>query len=466
MLRVCEKLREVDAKGRRYGLTRAETGYLRALVDAMADMDRLAEVELLKSLGDVNVEKGRLGKAEGEFNRALALYMAAVVRCDHREQGEGLEHRYEYTEKLLQRVSSKGSNGKDQPTEDKETTTPAKVAGMFQDLDNKWATGGNTDSVLVGYAQLMVEGIVDENNMLETEAIKSLGDVYLKRGTIIRNMTCLTRASALYNTALARCNNVQGTRVIAHRLLHTAKIWQDITTTEAKRSTPQRQEDVRGRKDHPPPFSAAPSSDVINDGISTESYCIFIDFIFFCVFRVIRRCISCISVNSRIVGELSLLQPSLLVFLFSFYRRYFKEASLELGNGDLDAAEQSLEAALKLIHDPSKPDKAKEADCLCRLGDVYVERGKRTGEDVTYDAVAADKMTKCCNLRKKMLQAAGLVIVIVIFFLLPYFAVKVATISADVAKLSEELAILSDTMAKLNSMAQLRFAKLEREIVS
>ncbi|CAH1254594.1 Hypp1380 [Branchiostoma lanceolatum] len=339
MLRVCEKLREVDPKGRRYGLARAETGYLRALVDAMADMDRLAEVELLKSLGDVNVEKGRLGKAEGEFNRALALYMAAVVRCDHREQGEGLEHRYEYTEKLLQRVSSKGSNGKDQPTEDKETTTPAKVAGMFQDLDNKWATGGNTDSVLVGYAQLMVEGIVDENNMLETEAIKSLGDVYLKRGTIIRNMTCLTRASALYNTALARCNNVQGTRVIAHRLLHTAKIRQDITTTEAKRSTPQRQEDVRGRKDHPPPFSAAPSSDVINDGI--------------------------------------------------FYRRYFKEADLELGNGDLDAAEQSLEAALKLIHDPSKPDKAKEADCLCRLGDVYVERGKRTGEGRTFTQAAA-----------------------------------------------------------------------------
>ena len=154
MLRVCEKLREADAKGRRYGLARAETGYLRALVDAMADKDSLAEVELLKSLGDVSLEKGRLGKDEGKFNRALALYLAALVRCDHREQGKGIKHRYEYTERLLQGLLSTGLQNKEQLTEDKETATPAKVTEKFQDLDWKQATSGNTDSVLVGYAQL------------------------------------------------------------------------------------------------------------------------------------------------------------------------------------------------------------------------------------------------------------------------------------------------------------------------
>ncbi|XP_019644151.1 PREDICTED: uncharacterized protein LOC109485155, partial [Branchiostoma belcheri] len=173
MLRVCEKLREADEKGRRYGLDRAETDYLRALVDAMADTDRLAEVELLKTLGDVNVEKGRLGKDVGKFNTALALYQAAMVRCDHREQADGIEHRYHYTERLRS------------------------------------------------------------------------------------------------------------------------------------------------------------------------------------------------------------------------YRRYLQTADRDLDNGDLGAAEQNLAAALKLVHDRSKPNKAKEADCLCRLGDVYVERGKRTGEDRTFTQAAA-----------------------------------------------------------------------------
>eukprot|EP00058_Branchiostoma_floridae_P027284 XP_002612775.1 hypothetical protein BRAFLDRAFT_97244 [Branchiostoma floridae] len=340
MLRVCGKLREADAKGRRYGLARAETGYLRALVDAMADMDRLAEVELLKSLGDVNLEKGRLGKDVGKFNMALALYVAAVVRCDNRDQGEGIEHRYEYTEKILQGVSSKGSQGLEQPTEDIETLV--KVVGKFQYLDKKRAAGHNTESVLVGYAKLMVEGIVSDNSTLETEAMKSLGDVYLKRGTETRDTRDLTRASALYNKALARCHSVQGTVALVHRLLHTAKLRQDIITTKTKRSA--RTQRQHGTKDHFSPFSAAPSSNVIDDDT--------------------RR-------------------------LHISYQRYLQTADRDLGNGDLDAAEKNLAAALKLVHDRYKPDKAREADCLCRLGDVYVERGKRTGEGRAFTQAAA-----------------------------------------------------------------------------
>ncbi|KAI8503653.1 hypothetical protein Bbelb_186240 [Branchiostoma belcheri] len=316
MLRVCEKLREADEKGRRYGLARAETGYLRALVDAMADTDRLAEVELLKTLGDVNVEKGRLGKDVGKFNTALALYLAAMVRCYHEEQADGIEHRYHYTERLLQGVSSQG---KEQPTEDKGMTTPAKVAEKFQALDKRLATGGNTVSLLVGYAQVMVEAIVNDNSMLETEAIKSLGDVYLKRGTETGDTRNLTRATALYNRALARCHNVHGTVVIVHRLLYTAKIRQDITRTRKQ---------------------AATSSDRTTSQVDDISY-----------------------------------------------RRYIQMADRE--NRDLDAAEQNLAAALKLVHDRSKPNKAKEADCLCRLGDVYVERGKRSGEGRKFTQAAA-----------------------------------------------------------------------------
>eukprot|EP00058_Branchiostoma_floridae_P016690 XP_002602178.1 hypothetical protein BRAFLDRAFT_76866 [Branchiostoma floridae] len=343
MLRVCEKLREADAKGRRYGLARAETGYLRALVDAVADKDRLAEVELLKSLGDVNLEKGRLEKDVGRFNMALALYVAAMVRCGYRDQGDGIEHRYEYAERLLQGVTSKGSQGQEQQTEDKETTTPAKVALKFQNLDKKRAAGGNTDSMLVGYAQLIVEGIVNENNMLETEAIKSLGDVYLKRGTETGDNRDLTKATALYNTALARCNNVQGTVVILHRLQFTAKIRQDIAAKSKKKSTrTQRQQDVQKRKDHISTFSTATSSDNTNDRM--------------------RR-------------------PH------SVYEEHLQDGCKALQTGDLDKAEQSFAAALKSVH--IQGEHMEEVETLYMLGKVYLKRGIQSKDGGDFTKAAA-----------------------------------------------------------------------------
>eukprot|EP00058_Branchiostoma_floridae_P022624 XP_002608114.1 hypothetical protein BRAFLDRAFT_91408 [Branchiostoma floridae] len=345
MLRVCEKLREADARGRRYGLARAETGYLRALVDAVADKDRLAEVELLKSLGDVNLEKGRLGKDVREFNMALALYVVAMVRCGHRDQGDGIEHRYKYAERLLQGVTSKGAQGqgKKQQTEDKETTTPAKVALKFQDVDKKRATGCNTDTVVVGYAQLLLEGIANNINMLETEAIKSLGDVFLKRGTETRDTRHLTKATALYNTALARCNNVQGTVAIVYRLLYTAKIRQDITTKSKEKSTrTRRQQNVRGRKDHISPFSTAASSDNTSDQM--------------------RR-------------------------LNIVYEEHLQDGSRALQTGDLDKAEQSFAAALKSVH--VKAQHRKEAEPLYKLGKVYLKRGIQSKDGGDFTKAAA-----------------------------------------------------------------------------
>eukprot|EP00058_Branchiostoma_floridae_P022639 XP_002608129.1 hypothetical protein BRAFLDRAFT_91392 [Branchiostoma floridae] len=366
MLRVCEKLRVADAKGRRYGLARAETDYLRALVDAVADKDRLAEVELLKSLGDVNLEKGRLGKDVGKFNMALALYVAAIVRCRHRDQGEGIEHRYEYAERLLQGVTSKGSQNKEQQTnkqtEDKETTTPAKVALKFQDLDNKRATGCNTDSLLTEHAQLMLEGIVNDNNMLETEAIKSLGDVYLKRGIETGDTRHLTRATALYNTALTRCNNVQGTAVIVHRLLYTAKVRQDITTKRIKKSTRTqqvRQQNVRGRKDHISPFSTATSSDSTNDRM--------------------RR--------TQIAPEVQKAEISTGIDDDNEYEEHLQDGSRALKTGHLDKAEQSLAAALKSVH--VQGPHRKEAEPLYNLGKVYLKRGIQSKDGGDFTKAAA-----------------------------------------------------------------------------
>eukprot|EP00058_Branchiostoma_floridae_P022456 XP_002607946.1 hypothetical protein BRAFLDRAFT_74895 [Branchiostoma floridae] len=227
VLRVCEKLREADAKGRRHGLARAETGYLRALVDAVADKDRLAEVELLKSLGDVNLEKGRLWKDVGKFNRALALYVAAIILCRHRDQGE----------------------------------------------------------------------------------------------------------------ALARCNNVQGTVAIVHRLLYTSKIRLGITTKSLKRSThAQRQQTVRELKGRSSFFSTTLLSDRM------------------------RR-------------------------LHILYEEHLQDGSRALQIGDLDTAEQSFAAALKSVH--ARGQHKKEAEPLYRLGEVYLKRGIQSKDGGDFTKAAA-----------------------------------------------------------------------------
>ncbi|XP_019647602.1 PREDICTED: uncharacterized protein LOC109487941 [Branchiostoma belcheri] len=185
MLRVCEKLREADDKGRRYGLARAETGYLRALVNAMADTDRLAEVELLKTLGDVNVEKGRLGKDVGKFNTALALYIAAMVRCYHEEQADGIEHRYHYTERLLQGVSS----------------YRRYIQTADRDLGKGHLDAAETN---LEDALKLVHDRSKPNKAKEADCLCRLGDVYVERGKRTGEGRKFTQAAALYNASMAR----------------------------------------------------------------------------------------------------------------------------------------------------------------------------------------------------------------------------------------------------------------------
>eukprot|EP00058_Branchiostoma_floridae_P007088 XP_002592576.1 hypothetical protein BRAFLDRAFT_68898 [Branchiostoma floridae] len=306
MLRVCEKLRAVDAKRKRLGLARTETDYLRALLDALENMDRYAEVEVLKSLGDVNLEKGQLDKNPERFDRAMVLYRTALLRCKDADVGDSLEYRYYYAEKLRLGKRSTASSSYEPLTNAKRMSSLAKVAEVFLHLEQRLTVDGNKESLLIEYTKLVIEGIVNDDNMLEAEAIKSLGDMYLKRGIKTGDTTCLTKATALYNTALVRCEGSQGRASLIHRLLYTARM--------------RKERKADGDKRH-----------------VTSSF-------------------------------------------FRSYEEYLTTGDRALADGKLDEAEQNFASALRLIHDPNKPDRCKEADCLCRLGDVYIQRGKKSKE--------------------------------------------------------------------------------------
>ncbi|XP_066295658.1 uncharacterized protein [Branchiostoma lanceolatum] len=325
MLRVCEKLREVDAKARRLGLVRTETDYLRALLDAMSNMDRSVEVEILKSLGDVNLEKGQV-------DRAMLLYRAALLRCKDAYVGESLANRYRYAQKLVGRGGTIPDDYEPQTNPEK-MSSPAKVAEKFLHLDRRLTSGYDKDSVLIEYTNLMIEGIINEDNLLETEAIKSLGDLFLKRGTETRDAPCLTKATALYNTALARCEGGPKLR--------------------------QRQQKGHLSRDFPVTSS---HTEVIGDAkghkfMSPSEY-----------------------ISSLITKHV----PD-----YRSYEKYLTTGDHALNDGNLDLAERKFATALKLIHDPNKPDRRKEAECLCRLGDVYVRRGKRTKGGRNFTQAAA-----------------------------------------------------------------------------
>ncbi|XP_066285166.1 tetratricopeptide repeat protein 28-like [Branchiostoma lanceolatum] len=71
------------------------------------------------------------------------------------------------------------------------------------------------------------------------------------------------------------------------------------------------------------------------------------------------------------------------------YEEHLTTGDRALAAGKLDVAEDNFASGLKLIHDPNKPDRCKEAECLCRLGNVYVQCGKRTKEGRKFTQAAA-----------------------------------------------------------------------------
>ncbi|XP_019644966.1 PREDICTED: uncharacterized protein LOC109485734 [Branchiostoma belcheri] len=232
MLKVCEKLLEADVKSKRHGLVRTETDYLRALLEAMADMDMAVEVEALKTLGDVNLEKGRRLRGKGvKFkDKAMVLYRAALLRCQDEDVAGSLENRIRYAEKL-------------RSCDDHLTEGDRALAD------------GKLDTAEMKFASALRQ-IHDPNKpdrSREAHCLRRLGDVYVQRGKRTEEGRKFTQAAALYNAAMARTDKGTDTIQASLRdaekwfLHHTAHVDSNQSLPDSAMLHQKRLEDLRAR---------------------------------------------------------------------------------------------------------------------------------------------------------------------------------------------------------------------------
>ncbi|XP_078583747.1 uncharacterized protein LOC144866264 [Branchiostoma floridae x Branchiostoma japonicum] len=161
-----------------------EVGYRQALKEEIVGEDHFMEVEVLKSLGDLRLQNGKLSKDSAEFDKAAGLYAAALLRCTDPDIGETLEHRIGYMEKLSRQLL--------------QGYTP-----HFRWLSpDYW---GAADSNVLRVAELF--------DQLQKEKGKATGDA-----------SQFLQATAVYKRALKRCVGPDTEQTLRHRIKYTEKI--------------------------------------------------------------------------------------------------------------------------------------------------------------------------------------------------------------------------------------------------
>ncbi|XP_078663533.1 uncharacterized protein LOC144906806 [Branchiostoma floridae x Branchiostoma belcheri] len=338
---VAEELSELDKRFRHGSdLFAVESGYAGKLVHAISSENKVLECEALKSLGDLFLHKAKMKKDKTEnFNKACALYTElSRYYYTSEEEKQVIQRRVRYAEKCTKLVHNEiYANTK---TEDSANVTLA-VAATLQEVKGKVkAKGQGMASLTEGYTRAYVKAIVERNKRLQVESLKSLGDLYLEKGSVGKDEAVFTTAAGLYRAALDRCEDSDGREMLEHRIKYAERV-KEIQLKQARLRTKRRAGDVSGSKS---------------------------------------------SQASR--------QAVLAIISQGTYRDHLQEGCKAMQTGDLDTAEQHFAAALKSVHVKGADadtglQNAKEAEPLYKLSDVYLKRGIQSKDGGDFTKAAA-----------------------------------------------------------------------------
>eukprot|EP00058_Branchiostoma_floridae_P005970 XP_002591458.1 hypothetical protein BRAFLDRAFT_70034 [Branchiostoma floridae] len=319
---------------------RQEVRYRRALREAILDKDPFMEVEVLKSLGDLHLQKAKVHKDSAEIDKAAALYAAALLRCTVPGMGETLEHRIGYMEKLSRQLLHGYTPHFLWLSSDYWGTADSnvlRVAEICDQLDSR--VSNSRQSIKDIYTEMLVTAIANSDMFLEVEVLKSLGDLYLEKGKKTSDASQFSKAAAMYNKALTRCGGPETKVTLEHRIRYMEKIREVV-------------------KKKPRPTERRPP---------TEHQ------------------------SGNITGPESIQDQHLQKDQTRLYQENLKEGDSSLARADLDSAEQHFAASLKMVHvrDPTAQQYQREVEPLCKLGDVYSKRGQQTGDGGDFVKAAA-----------------------------------------------------------------------------
>ncbi|XP_078609489.1 uncharacterized protein LOC144880839 [Branchiostoma floridae x Branchiostoma japonicum] len=193
-----------------------EVGFGRVLREAILGNDLFMEVEVQKSLGDLHLQKAKLSKDSAKFDKAAALYAAALLRCTDPDMRQTLEHRIGYMEKLSKQLLQ-GYTPQYQMSSDMDVANNVlRVAQICHTLDIDGRKSQH--SVEDIYTNALVASVLNNDEFLETEVLKSLGDFYLEKGETPQ----FSKAAAMYNKALTLCKDPDTKLALEHRRRQTS----------------------------------------------------------------------------------------------------------------------------------------------------------------------------------------------------------------------------------------------------